>query len=153
MASKDRACRRRSRSALTFLNRVLLAAPFVLDGVDAVRNPEDHTARLKPLEPALVSLGLPPMLRSDQRMLSQITGAAAVLAGAGLVVKPSPRLCALTLAALNVPITVINNPIWTAQDDETRRQHITGILRGAALGTGLTVAAAFGAKRPNKQEC
>lgn len=146
MASKDRTSRRRPPSPLTFLNRVLLAAPFVLDGVDAVRNPEDHTARLKPLEPMLVSYGLPPMLRSDQRMLAQVTGAAAVLAGVGLVLKPRPRSCALVLAALNVPITVINNPIWTAQDQQTLRQHLTGILRGAALGTGLTVAAARATK-------
>lgn len=131
---------------LSHASAAALAAPFLIDGVDAMRRPDVHAARLVPFEPILTRLGLPPMLRQDQRLLSQVSGAACALAALGLLTGTATRASALALATFNVPVTVVNHPIWAARDEAERDRHVTGLLRGLALGAGLVVTAAAAAR-------
>ncbi|WP_418605385.1 hypothetical protein [Georgenia sp. SUBG003] len=60
-----------------------------------------------------------------------------------------PRSAALTLALLNVPMTVVNNPVWAAHGGQQRKQYLSGLVRGLSLGGGLLLAAADLAGKPS----
>jgi len=63
------------------------------------------------------------------------------IAGLCLATGRKPRTAALTLAVLNIPVTVVNNPFWEA-DGEERKERLKGMMRGLGLGGGLLLAAA-----------
>ena len=50
---------------------------------------------------------------------------------------------------VNVPLTVVNNPVWEADDAEERSRHVTGLTRGTAVAGGLFLAAADRGGRPS----
>ncbi|MDY6076408.1 DoxX family membrane protein [Mobiluncus sp.] len=125
------------RTLLRFISRPLLAAVFIHDGLDALRNPADHVERFRKMEPALEKIGLPPMLTSDAKLLSRLAGAATAATALGLAIGKSPRICALILALVNLPISVVNNPVWAANSPEERREYLRGLVAGSSLAGGL----------------
>lgn len=127
----------------------MLASYFIADGVDAVRHPESHVAKFQRVQPFLEKAGLPPVLSADAKMLTRVSGAASAIAGLCLATGRKPRVAALALAALNVPLTVVNNPVWAAEDKEDRKEKVRGILRGLALGGGLILAATDRGGKPS----
>lgn len=128
-------------SPTRLIARPMLASYFVLDGIDAVRHPEEHAAKFQKIQPMLEKAGAPPVLAADAILLSRITGAASAVAGVCLALGRRPRTAALALAAINIPITVINNPVWAAENKEDRKEKVRGLLRGLAIGGGLLLAA------------
>ena len=54
---------------------------------------------------------------------------------------PALAACALALAALNVPLTLVNHPLWLSRDQEEWREAVLGWVRRATLGAGLLLAA------------
>lgn len=96
---------------LRSIARPLLAAPFIVDGVDALVRPSVHVQRSRDLldvaEPVLDKVGIEV---SDEVLTlgSRAMGAAAVVAGLGLACGVAPRSCATVLCALSVPIAVVN---------------------------------------------
>lgn len=128
-------------SPTRLIARPMLASYFVADGIDAIRHPEEHAARFQKVQPLLEKAGVPPVLSSDAVMLTRVAGAASAIAGLCLATGRKPRLAALTLAAINIPITVINNPVWAAENKEDRKEKVRGLLRGLAVGGGLIFAA------------
>lgn len=129
--------------------RPMLAASFVLDGIDALTRPARHVERFERVSPLLERVGLPPVLTADARMLTRACGAVSVTAGLGLATGRAPRTCAAVLAALNVPFTLINNPVWAASSKEARKQALSGLARGGAVGAGLLLAAVDREGRPS----
>lgn len=127
----------------------MLAAPFVIDGADAVMRPSRHVERLERVTPALERIGLPPLLTSDARLLTRLSGAASLLAGLGLASGRAPRTSAAVLAVVNTPLTLVNYPVWTARDPAERKDSVSGLLRGAAVGAGLMLAAVDRQGRPS----
>jgi uncharacterized membrane protein YphA (DoxX/SURF4 family) len=123
------------------LARPLLASIFLADGVEAVRRPDSHVERFRKLEPLLGKLGIGPVSDDDARAVVRVTGLVSTVAAVMLATSRSPRTAALTLAAVTVPLTVVNNPVWTATDRGRRREMRRGLLRGAALTGGLLLAA------------
>lgn len=128
------------KNLLRLLARPMLASVFVFDGLDALRNPDDHVERFKKIEPALEKLGLPPVLTSDAKLLSRLAGAVTAITATGLALGKYPRTCAAILAAVNFPITVVNNPIWVAKTDRERQDYSRGLIVGASLAGGLGMA-------------
>ena len=59
-------------NVLRLVARPLIALPFIVDGISAVRNPEDHARQFKKVAPYLERLGVPPILTSDAKMASRI---------------------------------------------------------------------------------
>ncbi|WP_139738677.1 DoxX family membrane protein [Actinomyces wuliandei] len=134
---------------LRVLVRPALAAPFITDGIDAVARPRRHMEKLEKVTPTLERAGVPPLLTSDARLLTRVSGAVSVLAGLGLATGRAPRTSAAVLAALNIPLTLVNYPVWTAADKESRKRSVSGLLRGAAVGGGLLLAAVDRQGRPS----
>ncbi|RJF43255.1 DoxX family protein [Actinomyces sp. 2119] len=125
---------------LRALVRPMLAAPFIADGIDAVTRPQRHVEKFEKVAPTLERAGLPPLLTSDTRLLTRLSGAASLLAGLGLASGRAPRTSAAVLAVVNTPLTLVNYPVWTAHDPAERRDSVSGLLRGAAVGAGLVLA-------------
>ena len=129
--------------------RPMLAAPFIVDGLDALVRPSRHVEKFEKVAPTLERVGLPPVLASDARLLTRASGAVSLVAGLGLATGRAPRTNATILAALNVPLTVVNNPVWAVKGTQARKEALSGLLRGAALGAGLALAAVDRQGRPS----
>ncbi|UNX54013.1 DoxX family protein [Georgenia sp. TF02-10] len=129
--------------------RPMLASVFVADGVDALLHPDAHVAQFKKVTPLLEKAGLPPVLTSDAKMLTRVLGGVTAVSGLMLATGRNPRSAALTLALVNVPLTVVNNPVWAANGPQQRKQFSSGLLRGVGLGGGLLLAAKDLAGKPS----
>ena len=116
--------------------RPMLATSFVLDGIDAMTRPARHAERFERATPLLERAGLPPMLTSDARMLTRACGAVSVMAGLGLATGTAPRICAAVLAGLNIPLTLVNNPVWAVKGGRARDEALSGLARGGAVESG-----------------
>lgn len=131
------------------LARPLLASAFVLDGVDALLHPDQHVERYRKVEPLLEKAGVPPMLSSDAAMVARLAGGISTVAGLALAAGRRPRTAALILVAVNLPLTVVNNPVWAAENADERNRYVAGLTRGASVAGGLFLAAADRAGRPS----
>ncbi|WP_448759835.1 DoxX family membrane protein [Actinomyces oricola] len=129
--------------------RPMLASSFVVDGVDAIVRPRRHVEKFEKVAPLLERAGLPPVLASDAVLLTRLTGAMSVAAGLGLATGRAPRTCAVVLATLNLPLTVVNYPVWAARGKTERREAVSGLARGGAVGAGLLLAAVDREGRPS----
>lgn len=118
---------------LPFL-RPLAAMPFIIDGLDAVVNSDEHAQRANGLLEYAGSYGLttPPMALVEKAATA--TGAVSAVAGAALSLSIAPAASAYTLAALNVPVTLINSTYFNGRQLVVS---LTPALRGAALSAGL----------------
>lgn len=91
--------------------RPLLASPFIIDGVDALRSPHKHVVRAQALtescEPVINRLGIE---ITDEQMilLSRVMGATSVIAGLSLATGKAPRSAAGILAVLSIPVAAVN---------------------------------------------
>lgn len=118
---------------LPFL-RPLAAMPFIIDGLDAVVNSDEHAQRAQGLLEYAGSYGLttPPVALVEKAATA--TGAVSVVAGTALSLSIAPAASAYTLAALNVPVTLINSTYFNGRQLVVS---LTPALRGAALSAGL----------------
>lgn len=129
--------------------RPMLATSFIFDGLDAMVRPGKHVKKLEKVLPVLEKAGMPPVLSTDAAMATRVSGAVSVAAGLGLATGVAPRTCAAVLAALNLPLTLVNNPVWAARGKEDRREALSGLARGGAIGAGLLLAAVDREGRPS----
>lgn len=140
--------------------RPLFASWFVSQGLDALRHPAAHAQVVRD---GLDGLGtrLPASARravpapvgdvlagdaSDKQLatLTQVHGAAMLVAGALLAVGRAPRTAALALAGLTVPVVLVNLPLGgrgrlTAEERAERRERLVRALAftGGALLAGV----------------
>ncbi len=120
--------------------RPFLAAPFIVDGISAVRNPDPHVERLGAVKPLLRRTGLD--LSDEQlRLATRMTGIVTVSAGGALALGIGQRGAATFLATTAVPLALVNNPVWTAHTKIDRSVMRSGLMRSLALFGGLVFAA------------
>ena len=129
--------------------RPLLAASFVVDGIDAIARPKRHVEKMRKVTPTLERVGVPPVMDSDAALATRALGAVSVAAGVGLATGRAPRTSAAVLAAINVPLAVVNHPVWAVKGKEARLDAVSGLLRRGALGAGLLLASVDRAGRPS----
>ena len=112
------------------LARPLLAATFITEGVDALRNPAPHVALAQ-------GAGL-----SDAERLVRLNAATKVGGGALLAMNKLPRLSALALAATHLPTAAVRNAFWSESDPQVKAQKRAGLVTDLGLLGGLLVATA-----------
>lgn len=137
-------------SMLRNLARAMLASVFIRDGLDAILNPASHVEKFRIIEPTLEKAGLPPVLTSDAKLLARISGLVTAVTATALGLGKFPRLSAFLLALFNLPITVINNPLWAAKSESQREKMSRGLILGIALTGGLGLAMLDGTKKSPK---
>lgn len=129
--------------------RPMLASYFIADGIDAALKPQSHVEKFRKVTPLLERSGVPPVLSSDAAMLARVSGAVSAAAGVALALGKQPRIAAATLAVLNIPITLLNNPVWDKSSPESNKDRWRGMFRGLGLGGGLILAAADRGGKPS----
>ncbi|MEE6282702.1 DoxX family membrane protein [Georgenia sp. MJ170] len=122
------------------LARPLLASSFLASGLDALLRPDAHVVKFREVESLLEKAGVPPAVTGDTKLLVRVSGAVTLVAAGMLATNRNPRSAALALAALTVPITIANNPVWTTRDKSERKRMRDGLLQGASLVGGLALA-------------
>ncbi len=118
--------------------RPLLAAWFVTEGVDAVRRPAEHAERMREAWHRLDARveGLPEVPPPDVlRTVVRAHGAATAAAGLMLALGKTPRLSALALAVLTVPVAASDTPSRAHLTSATARPLVRdlGMIGGALL--------------------
>lgn len=125
--------------------RPLLAAAFVAEGVDALRNPKPRIQAAEPLldkVPAEVHEKLPDQMPTDPESLVKLDAAVKIGAGLALGLGRFPRLSALLLATSLVPSTAAAHRFWEHENPEERATQQQQFLKNAGLLGGLLLAAA-----------
>jgi putative oxidoreductase len=126
---------------MTLVRRVarpMLAAMFVVGGLDQLKHPARKAETARPLvEKFAPTVGLP----DDAELLVRANGVAMVTAGSLLALGRLPRIASAVLAATIVPTTVAGHAFWNEKDPEVRAKQQTQFLKNLGLLGGLLLAA------------
>lgn len=129
--------------------RPLLAAPFVVDGLDAALKPKRHVDKVRRITPTLQKIGVPAVVTDSPELLTRALGAVTTLSAVGLALGKNPRTAALALAVVSVPTMIARNPVWTAGSKEERKEMTSRLIGSAGLVGGLLTASADRGGRPS----
>ena len=124
--------------------RPLLAASFVNDGVDALRNPQSHVAGAAPLVEKVAGAAdkqLPVQMPKDTAQWVKAVAGVKVAAGALFALGRFPRLSALLLGATAVPTALAQHRFWEETDPEKKANQTKHFLHSVGLLGGLLIAA------------
>jgi uncharacterized membrane protein YphA (DoxX/SURF4 family) len=130
------------------LARPLLSTIFIVQGAQALRNPEPHVAKAKPVADRLVPLvkKVTPAQVGDRipdstANLVRLNGAAQVLGGVALASGKGRRLGAVILAGSLVPTTLAGHSFWQESDKAARGAQKVQFMKNLGLMGGLLLAA------------
>lgn len=126
-------------SFLTVAARTAVAAPFFVQGLDALSAPHNHRERAALFAPVLAALGI----NLDEHLSDASTralGAAYIAGSTALATGIFPRVAAAGLSLAHVPVTLANNQLWRAEGAQRRRDAI-GLAQGVAMIGGAILAA------------
>ncbi len=133
---------------MTLVRRVarpMLAAMFVVGGLDQLKHPGAKADMARPLVDTVAPvLGLP----DDTELLVRANGVTMVGAGSLLALGRLPRIASTLLAATLVPTTVAAHAFWEEQDPTARAQQRVQFLKNLGLLGGLLLAAVDTEGRP-----
>jgi uncharacterized membrane protein YphA (DoxX/SURF4 family) len=130
------------------LARPLLSVIFVVQGANAIRNPEPLVPKAQPVTDRLVPMvkRVAPLQVSDRipdttANLIRLNGAAQVLGGVALASGKGRRLGAGLLAVSLVPTTLAGHPFWLEKDKAVRNQQRISFMKNLGILGGLLLAA------------
>ncbi|MFF2268850.1 DoxX family membrane protein [Cellulosimicrobium cellulans] len=129
---------------LRHLARPMLASWFVYDGLQAALKPAEHVrAARSGVELVEKSAGIEaPLSEKQVAVLVRAHGAATAVAGLFLAVGKAPRTAALTLAALTVPLAVVNQPFTSGEATRAERTR-KFVANVGAIGAALIAGADY----------
>jgi uncharacterized membrane protein YphA (DoxX/SURF4 family) len=130
------------------LARPLLSLLFVVQGAKAIRDPEPHVAKAKPVADRLVPLmkRVAPAQVGDRipestANLVRLNGAAQVIGGLALASGKGRRLGAVLLAGSLVPTTLAGHSFWQESDKAVRSAQKVQFMKNLGIMGGLLLAA------------
>ena len=130
------------------LARPLLSTLFVVQGAKAIRDPEPHVAKAKPVADRLVPLmkRVAPAQVGDRipestANLVRLNGAAQVIGGLALASGKGRRLGAVLLAGSLVPTTLAGHSFWQESDKAVRSAQKVQFMKNLGIMGGLLLAA------------
>ena len=133
---------------MTIVRRVarpMIAAIFIVQGLDAFRHPGPLAQRSSPLlDKAIPALGLP----DDKELLVRANGITQMVGGAMLAAGFLPRVGAMAIAATLVPTTLAGHPFWKEEDPAKRKMQRVQFLKNMAMMGGVLLAAVDTAGKP-----
>lgn len=112
-------------------SRALIAAPLIIEGIDAVRNSDKH-AQLAQYHLELIEKnGFPPLTMSDVKTMAKVCGVAVTLLALRMATTRRSPLTTAALVLANGAATIVNG--WQRDKVDPLR-----IAQGLALHAGLT---------------
>jgi uncharacterized membrane protein YphA (DoxX/SURF4 family) len=124
--------------------RPMLAAIFVVQGLDQLRHPGPKAARIEGFAEKLAPLGVP----DDPELLVRANGATMIGGGALLATGNLPRLAALALAGSLVPTTYAAHAFWAESEPAAKSAQRIQFLKNIGLLGGLLLAVVDTEGRP-----
>jgi uncharacterized membrane protein YphA (DoxX/SURF4 family) len=124
--------------------RPMLAAPFVVLGIDALRNPQKRAPIAQPVVEKLADAAdkqLPVQVPRDPEQWVKINAGVMVGAGALYGLGRLPRLMALLLTGSLVPTTYAGHRFWEFDEPAQRQQQLIHFMKNLGLVGGLLLAA------------
>jgi uncharacterized membrane protein YphA (DoxX/SURF4 family) len=129
------------------LARPFVAAPFVVTGIENLRNPGPRADQVAPVVKPIVD-HLEWLPTKDPETLVRLQGALSLGAGALLALGKFKRLTTLLLAAQLVPALLTEHRYWTEDDPERRASERSHLLKNAGLFGALLLVATEPRKHP-----
>jgi len=126
--------------------RPLLAASFVVGGVDTLRNPGPRVPAADRVVGPLIARV--PYLSTTEQVV-KLDAAMKLAVGTMLALGKLPRLSSVVLATSLVPTTVAGHPFWKEADAAVRTQQRLHFLKNAGMLGGLILAAVDTEGRPS----
>ena len=123
--------------------RPMLAAPFVVLGIDALRHPDKRAPLAQPVVDKVAEVAdrtLPVEVPKDPEQWVQINAGVMVGAGALYGLGKLPRLSALLLTGSLVPTTLAGHRFWEFDDEAERHQQQIHFLKNLGLVGALLLA-------------
>ncbi|TMQ92451.1 DoxX family membrane protein [Actinomadura soli] len=134
----------------TTLARPFVAAPFIMNGLDAVRDPRERAERVGPVvKPVADRID---WLPKDAETLVRLQGALSLGTGALLLTGRFRRLTTLLLAAQMVPVLATEHRYWSEDDPEHRASERSHLLKNAGLFGALLMVASEPRRTPRTAE-
>jgi uncharacterized membrane protein YphA (DoxX/SURF4 family) len=124
----------------------MLAAPFVMGGIDTLLH---SSARVAAADPVVSGLARRLPKNIDTKRIVQGDAAVKVLAGGMLAMGKLPRLSAVALAASLVPTTLAGHSFWAETDPAKRTQQRLHFTKNVGMLGGLLIAAVDTAGKPS----
>ena len=125
--------------------RPMIAALFVVEGLNALRHPGSKVKAAAPLLDRFgPTLGLP----DDPELMVRANGLTQVAGGVLLATGFLPRLGGALIAGSLVPTTLAGHPFWTKSDPEERRTQRIQFLKNLGLLGGALLAVVDTEGRP-----
>ena len=128
------------------LIRPLLAAPFIVGGINALRSPKPTADKAADVAiPVASAVGLP----QNSETLVKLNAYVQVGGGVALALGFMPRLASLALATSLVPTTIAGHRFWAADDQTERNSQLIQFAKNAGVLGGLLAAALDTGGRPS----
>ncbi|WP_242885206.1 DoxX family membrane protein [Actinomadura litoris] len=135
---------------ITTLARPFVAAPFIMSGLDALRDPRERAERVGPAVKPLADRI--EWLPKDPEALVRLEGAVSLGTGALLMTGRFRRLTTLLLAAQLLPALATEHRYWTEDDPERRANERSHLLKNAGLFGALLMVAGEPRRAPRLAE-
>lgn len=116
------------------LARPMLAAPFVMGGINQLQNAKKIAPSAAPI---VKQIAQPTGLPDDPELMVQANGAAMVLGGAGLATGVLRKPSAAVLAASLIPTTLAAHSFWEETDASKKAEKQRGFATSLGLLGGL----------------
>jgi uncharacterized membrane protein YphA (DoxX/SURF4 family) len=116
----------------------MLGSIFVVQGFDAMVNPERVSPRAEPVVQPLAERV--PLIPNETEQAVRINGAVQFTGGLLLSMGRLPRLSALAIAATLVPTTLAGHRFWEIDDKQERATHRIHFLKNLSILGGLLLA-------------
>ncbi|MFS2295585.1 MAG: DoxX family membrane protein, partial [Actinomadura sp.] len=134
----------------TTLARPFVAAPYIMTGLDAIRDPRERAERVGPaVKPVADRIE---WLPKDPETLVRMEGALSLGTGALLMTGRLRRLTTLLMAAQLIPALATEHRFWTEDDPERRAGERSHLLKNAALFGALLMFATEPRRPPRTVE-
>lgn len=134
----------------TTLARPFVAAPYIMTGLDAIRDPRERAERVGPaIKPVADRID---WLPKDPETLVRMQGALSLGTGALLLTGRFRRLTTLLLAAQLIPALATEHRYWTEDDPERRASERSHLLKNAGMFGALLMVAAEPRRPPRLAE-
>jgi putative oxidoreductase len=125
----------------------MLASIFILQGFDAMMNPERVSPRAESVVQPLAERV--PLIPNETEQAVRINGAVQFAGGLLLGMGRLPRLSALAIAATLVPTTLAGHRFWEIDDKQERAAQRIHFLKNLSMLGGLMLAAVDTAGHPS----
>lgn len=131
--------------------RPLLATPFAIDGVQMLRNTDEHAddaksvaGTLRSILPKNVAGYIPAAPETNVRLVGGTKVVAATMLGLG----KAPRVASVALVATHVPTLITRRAFWKTDDESKKKDQRRGLVTDLALLGGLAITSADTAGKP-----